>query len=201
MPIMPLSSTLHSAHLPTFPSSTITAKKPNQTKQPEVSKMKNKNIPSIFYSSEIKPTFLLQLLLTLLVSINSYPFLKNCCNHSSLTSFCIMLTFNNWWGKFLTLKHKLWCTYALSKIHLRWACIQRGSSLIEQSINTQMFSLSTLDLLLPSRLCSRWLLPSSIPIYVPPLLSIRFTVEKEIQIMLTVKRLRKITCNLNVTEP
>lgn len=92
--------------------------------------------------------------------------------------------------------------YALYKVHLRWACIQRGSSLIKQSINTQMFSLSTmhaqLDLLLPSRLFSGWLLPSSSPIYVPPLLSIsRFTVE--IQTMFTLRILLKITCNLNVT--
>lgn len=167
--------------------------------------MKNKNTSRIFYSSETKPTFLLQLLQeTLLVIINSYFFSKNCSNHSSLTSFCILLTFNHWWGKFQNLKHKLWCAYALYKIHLRWAWIQRGSRLIKQGINTQMFSLSTmhahLDLLLPSRLCSWWLLPSSI--HVPPLLSTgRFTVEKEILIMLTLKRLLKIICNLNVTEP
>lgn len=117
-----------------------------------------------------------------------------------------MLTFNHWWGKFPTLKYKLWCTYALYKTHLRCACIQRGSNLIERSINTWMFSLTTLhahlDLLLPSRLCPRLLLPSSLTIYVPPLLSVsRFIVEKEIQTMLTLKRLLKITCNLNATEP
>jgi len=70
-----------------------------------------------------------------------------------------------------------------------------------------MLSLSTLQVhlgpMLSSSLCSEWLLSSTVPIYVfVLLLSIsRFTVEKEVQVMLILKRLPKIIRNLSVTEP
>lgn len=122
-----------------------------------------------------------------------------------------MLTSNQWRGKFLILKNTSYSIFkvhqlALNRIHIRCACIWRGSNLIEQNIDTQVLFLSTpqapLGPMLSLSLCSGWLLPSAIPTYVPLLLGLsRFTVEKEGQVTLILTRLLKIVRNLNVTEP